>query len=320
MKLNTFVKNMRKFKGVISFTAIALGLGLAFINIAAATASETTTDVKGAIDFNLLKRYPQSHVVMFEEFPDRQQHILILGALKKIKNVLAPKKSQRIDGSLTRITYRIPDGVPGIDVFEYFRSQIVAAGKILFNCKQRQCGSSNYWANTVFKRAELYGPEENQYLLVGEIHKDNRHFITTVYVIRRGNRKMYVHLEIIEADLMESLEPESMLSELQANGFVNLENLKFDPANQLIDDPAVIDKLVKLFQIDSSLRVHIVAHAEDQGDLASATLISEQRAEQLLTKLVESGVTVGRLTAHGVGPLAPAKRLSANRITLVSQN
>ena len=87
-------------------------------------ASEATSDVDGAADPEFLKRFPHSHIVMYETTAEVESHTLVYGALKKINNVLIPKEAMVVDGTLTRITYRIPDGNRSSKVFKYFHSQL----------------------------------------------------------------------------------------------------------------------------------------------------------------------------------------------------
>ena len=287
------------------------------VSSTSANGSEASVDVAGSSDSNLLQRYPRSHIIAYEEFPEVTPQILNLGSLKKIKNIISAKKSRKLDGKLTRITYRIPGGNRSREVSEFFKSQIVAAGKMLFSCQQRECGSSNYWANTIFQKAELYGPEENQYLLVGQFRKDNQAYFVTVYTIQRGNKRVYSHLEIIAGELKVSKDPATMLKMLETAGIVTLKDVKFDTDNRLIDDPNLITRLVKMLSLNSSVNVYIVAHLAAAGSLEDASVKSKHRAEQLMDKLVQSGIAINRLSAHGVGPLAPVQGTPADRIGFV---
>jgi len=280
-------------------------------------ASEASSDIPGSSDSALLKRFPRSHIIAFEQSSEVVPYNLILGSLKKINQVLSPKKSRRLNGKLTRITYRIPDGIRTREVSEHFKAQITQSGDMLFACYQRECGSSNYWANTVFQKAELYGPEENQYLLVGQFMQGNQQFLVTVYTIQRGNRRVYTHVEIIEAELTVGKDPASMLAILKSDGVLHLDNVEFDADDKLKDAPKVIGNLIKLLNIDSSISVYIVGHLTGQGNLDSTRTKSKQRAEQVVTKLVQGGIAADRLSAQGVGPLAPVKGASGNRIDLV---
>jgi outer membrane protein OmpA-like peptidoglycan-associated protein len=296
---------------------LVLGLVVSISSGNSLYASEASSDIPGSSDSIFLKRFPRSHIIDFERSAEEVSYNLILGSLKKINKVLSPKKSRRLNGKLTRITYRIPNGIPSREVYEHFKSQIGESGEMLFSCEERTCGSSNYWANIVFHKAELYGPEEDQYLLVGQFMQDNQQYLATVYTIQRGNRRVYTHLEVIQAELTVGKDPASMLDILQSDGILHLDSVKFDANDQLIDDPKLIANLVTLLNIDSSVSVYIVGHMAGQENLDSALTKSRQRAEQLMARLVQGGIAVGRMSAQGVGPLAPAKGVPRDRIDLV---
>jgi outer membrane protein OmpA-like peptidoglycan-associated protein len=310
-----------KFSWDTNTAALSLVLVLSLVLSVSGTddlyASEASSDIPGSSDSALLKRFPQSHIIAFEQSSEVVPYNLILGSLKKINQVLSPKKSRRLSGRLTRITYRVPGSIRTREVSEHFKTQITQSGEILFTCEARECGSSNYWANTVFQKANLYGPEENQYLLVGQFMQDNQQYLVTVYTIQRGNKRVYTHLEVIEADLTVDMDPASVFDILQSDGVLHLDNVKFDADNKLIDDPKVIGNLITLLNINSSVNVYVVGHVTGQGNLDSARGKSRQRAEQVVTKLVQGGIAADRLSAQGVGPLAPVKGASGDRIDLV---
>ena len=304
----------------VRLLVLILSLVLAMSSSDLLYASEASTDVPGSSDLMLLKRFPRSHIVEYEKSSEEVAYNLILGSLKRINKVLSPKKSRRLNGRLTRMTYRIPNGIRTGEVFEHFRSQMSDAGEILFSCQERECGSSNYWANTVFQKAELYGPEENQYLLVGQFLQDGQQYLVTTYTIQRGNRRVYTHLEMIQAELAVGMDPASMLGALQSDGLLHLDDVQFDANDQLMDDPKLIANLVTLLNINSSVNVYIVGHVAGQETLDVAQTKSRNRAEQLMARLVQSGIAADRLSAKGVGPLAPAKGAPDNRIDLVLGN
>ena len=129
-----------KFCGDISREGLlpAFILSLVLLFSSNLCASESSTDVPGSSDSVFLKRYPRSHIIEFEKSSEEVSYNLILGSLKKVNKVLSPKKSRRLNGKLTRMTYRIPDGIQTREVSEHFKSQLDQRGEILFTCEQRE--------------------------------------------------------------------------------------------------------------------------------------------------------------------------------------
>ena len=82
----------------------------------------------------------------------------------------------------------------------FIRRQLTAKNyEVLYSCGGRECGSSNYWANDIFRNRILYGPERNQYFIAFRANpalEESPYF--SVYIITRVNRKIYAYIEIVE--------------------------------------------------------------------------------------------------------------------------
>ncbi|MDF2182931.1 DUF4892 domain-containing protein [Neptuniibacter sp. CAU 1671] len=149
----------------------------------------------GAADYPEIKRFPNSEIVQYASKyePDYR---FILGGLEKVNGVVRPEKEERIKGQLTRITYRIPDNHLAAEAFAFYLDQIKTLGaEVLFQCQGRACGSSNQWANDIFGYFRLYGPDAEQSFAAA---KAGERYIS-LYSITRGNKRVYTHLEVVEA-------------------------------------------------------------------------------------------------------------------------
>jgi len=72
-----------------------------------------------------------------------------------------------------------------------YLEQLQGIGSLEFECKGRECGSSSYWANKIFKSAMLYGPEQFQSYAVFRTSAG----WWTVYIGQRATRKIYARLD-----------------------------------------------------------------------------------------------------------------------------
>jgi len=268
-------------------------------------ASEATTDLLGSADADFLERFPRSHIVMYETTEEIESRTLVYGSLKKINNVLTPRKAMIIDGALTRITYRIPDGSRSSQVIKYFHSQLQNQGEILFFCQRQQCGSSNYWANNIFLNATLYGPEEYQNLIVASVLIEDRQIFISVYAIQRGNLRGYVHVEILDSGVEAGQPSNTILKKLKSDGFYNLQGLHFDALNNLINETDELKTVIKLLGDNPSMKLTIVGHSGPGISLEVSLGESLLRAENVAARIASGGVSMQRLSAHGVGTLAP---------------
>lgn len=277
-------------------------------------------DVSGAADHFAAERFPGARISSYSssEVPG---YTLVLGRMQRVNGRVTPGDSQRLRGRLTRITYEIPDNFTAEEVYEHYRAQILGAGQAaLFSCQGRGCGSSNFWANEVFGNRVLYGPEANQLYLAARIQGELELF-AALYVITRGNRRVYAHLELLEAqgfDAELQASPQALLSRLNRDGSVVIPQLRFDNNDELIDASG-LQQLVAVLQLDTLLQVYVVAHLQGEDNLDMLLSRSRRRADTIRAALMLEGIDGERLQAAGVGPLAPACTDSscAERVELV---
>lgn len=132
--------------------------------------------------------------VITEERTSPSNYTLALGPYEKSGNIWQAEKKQRVSGDLLKQTHEIPRSFNEQDVFEFYITQFGDDAKVLYDCEGFNCGSSNNWANDHFGIKQLYGLDRHQYYQVLEIESGS---YVTVYVVRRGNRRIFAQIEII---------------------------------------------------------------------------------------------------------------------------
>ncbi len=281
-------------------------------------------DATGAEDYQGIQRYPDSKIERYHMEPE-VDYLVALGNLKKVNRTLSPEYSSRFKGRLTRITYRIPDGHESEKAYRhYFRATDDAT--LLFECHGRECGSSSHWANQIFGIAQLYGPEGNQHYAVKQINQDGQNLLLVIYAIERGNKRVYVHLDLLEIDQQAaqqlSVNPSTYVTAWRNQGRVILPGLKFNEQDQLLDESkGLLEAVVKAMGKELRMRFWVVGHLNGQFDLELLRERSLIRARSVRDALREKGVSEERLVAQGVGPLAPLNgaKGAEGRIELVRQ-
>ncbi|UTW13286.1 DUF4892 domain-containing protein [Marinobacterium rhizophilum] len=246
------------------------------------------SDVEGAADYGLLKRFPLSWIESYQQGPT-PEYLLMLSELKKANNIVVADKRKALDGQLTRITYRIPESHQSADAFEHFRDQLMAHGaEVLFQCTGRDCGSSHYWANDFFGIAQLYGLDRTQFYMAARLGAD----YLALYAVQRGNRRVYLQLDVVSAAGGSEL-----VQQLKVEGYAAL---PFDPAAPL----DVVDPVVQLLaEFEPGQAFWLVVHQQGRG--AEETLAQSG----LLARQIEAGVRSAgfeTVQAFGVGPLVPS--------------
>ncbi|HAT28229.1 MAG TPA: hypothetical protein DCS89_14520 [Gammaproteobacteria bacterium] len=148
--------------------------------------------------------FPASELVE-QETTESTGHLLVLGALKKVNHDLQPEEFILVPGRKDASTWYLPEARRTKQVAEHFKSELVESANILFECQGRSCGSSSYWANKLFERAILYGPEQYQHYLIAQ-RSVPQHSLSqqnalgdyiVIYIGERATRKIYVHIEYI---------------------------------------------------------------------------------------------------------------------------
>ncbi|WP_067981586.1 DUF4892 domain-containing protein [Neptuniibacter pectenicola] len=155
------------------------------------------TDLPNSSDYPQLLRFPGSYIVQYDQGDENYR--LVLGSLQKVNGVVIPEKEQRLTGWLTQITYRIPEPSTPDEAFSMFEAQLTKRGATtLFKCSGRDCGSSNQWANTIFRYSRLYGVEESQSFAAFRL---NNKYVS-LYAVERGNKRVYLRLDVLVENIM----------------------------------------------------------------------------------------------------------------------
>ncbi|CAI8193244.1 MAG: Uncharacterised protein [Marinobacterium sp. xm-d-530] len=221
-----------------------------------------------------------------------------LGAVVKINRDVRIDKEQQLSGQLTRTTWEMPKSFDPNELLQRLRDQVISQkGEILFECEGRDCGTSNIWANDLFNNADLYGRDDYQRYFAAEL--DDQYL--AAYAVRRGNRRVYLHLD----QITEAEQAVPWLELLVDRGWVKLPDT---------DEPTL--KLLADHLQKNSSPIRIVGHQQgiDQG---IAEQESKRLAERVASYLVDrAGVRVDQFEAHGLGALAPSV-LGADQSALV---
>lgn len=243
-------------------------------------------DISGSKDDALIERPAGSWIVQYQS-PQLQSYTLALGSIEKVNGVERLEKEQRLNGKLTRISYRIPEGNRIRDYVNFFNEQVKAHGaEELFSCKGRECGSSNFWANQVFDYSKLYGVDRSQYYLAAKLPG----VYLAVYVIERGNRRQYAHIDLVETDTVAR-----KLSELSQLGYVEI-------SVDALPDTGFLNKILNA--LDERDDVSFVIHHE--GDDLSSALKQSQTQANLLQMLLDNMESERSTPVMAVGAFAPS--------------
>jgi len=282
-----------------SFTILFCSL----LGVFQAYAFDLSDDVSGSSDYTPIQRYPLSKIEYYSPKTNVRDLYVGLGRLRRISGQTMPEYSTRLSGALTRITFRGPDGHSSKELYEHFKWQLKPyLQELVYECEGRDCGSSNDWANVMLNIAELYGPDQYQYYQVAKLNINGQHVVAIVYAIRRGNKRIYLQLDMLEVDdkVFSSIDvnPGTIYQLLKEQGRYVLRPLEFDEANQLTKNNVnALDYVVRMLNSQVRLKVNIVSYISGDANQESLQNMSLQRAEAVVKALIEAGVSGSRLSA-----------------------
>lgn len=257
-----------RITGMLGFVLFAVSAGAA--------------DVPGSRDLDVLTRYPQSQIISFRE-QQGVERIYPMDGLRRISGRLRMSEQVSAAGELAAITYQLPAAHSGIAALERSRGELIAqGGDLLFWCEGRECGSSSHWANDIFQRSMLYGPEAQQGYVLARL-QGNTDRIIALYGITRGNGRAYLHVELFEPEQPLGVvlpTPATLLRQLKQSGDLWLQRLPVEPS------PEWVALLANVLRLDTTMRVML----EGEG---AATW-----SDALVTKGVASGRLDGEVNSE----------------------
>jgi outer membrane protein OmpA-like peptidoglycan-associated protein len=128
---------------------------------------------------------------------------------------------------------------------------------------------------------------------------------------------------------METISASEMNQSLQANGKVAIYGIYFDTnkADVKAESKPSLDQIGALLKQQPALKLHVVGHTDNVGNLPANLELSRRRADAVAALLAKDyGIARDRLTANGVANLAPvasngsdAGRAKNRRVELVLQ-
>ncbi|WP_075188018.1 DUF4892 domain-containing protein [Teredinibacter haidensis] len=255
--------------------------------------------------------------VIYTQTVSDDDYRLSLSAPKKINSQWVFERREKLQGKVSRqtleleSTYTFNDARRRLETF--FKTK---QARLLFSCSGLDCGSSNAWANEVFKVKQLYGLDTLQWYQVWETTEDGIPNYLIAYLSQRGNRRIYLQLESLEVSgdqvVLIEANPRSVLNSLLENAFYVVPGTSV--AAEKNQHLVTVASALKLRPMQ---KVIVVGHIYQSRKTEENLQLSVQLAEQVYNRLIVLGVREAQLSFHGVGALAPQRRNGLSRVELV---
>ena len=304
-------------------------------------------DSPGSADHPTVTRYAGSFIDGYE-VKDFDEYTLPLGPAVKDAGQRVPSKKETLEGKITRILYRGPEGRSTLEILRNYQAALESAGfETLFTCADKECGFLFHWIfyhereqlllNTKTSGSAFAIPQDLRYLAAkGPIGGVTGH-VSVLVAFDAGFSKLSKRpvtlLEVIEPEAMDTgmvtVKADAMAKGIDATGHIAIYGVYFDTNSADIkpESSSTLEEISKLLQGRPSLKLQVVGHTDSQGGYEHNMDLSRRRAEAVATSLVSRyRVDSDRLRAAGVGPLspvasndAPEGRAKNRRVELVKQ-
>lgn len=299
-------RDLQRYWVFCGLIATTLAAGIATVGQAWAQ-----SDINGSADPLNIARFPHAWIVEYESDDEFLTREFAYGRVDKTRRDIRIEKDVRAPATIERATYQIPNGTPVSDVVDHY-VKILGAGK-LFSCSGRDCGRSNDWANYIFKKAILYGPDSNQFYLAAE-YEDH---LIALYVIERGNKRIYAHLEALKLETDVAVASNLILVEhLAGDGFSVIDGLSPQEDGNLPESArATLREVAEKLNIFSGQTVYVVCHLYSSAKTSAVIEAAQRCSEQAAAELTSDGGP--KLVPFAAGPLLPRASGARSRIELV---
>lgn len=274
-------------------------------------------DIAGSGDHPLVPRYPGSEIKTFQ-VKEYDEYMMAIGP--RVGGVI---ESATLEGKITRIFYMLsPTERSTLEVMRNYEQALAENGfQTLFKCGNREtCGISfPYDIRRKVNKMSIEASVEDMRYLAVKLTRPDQGDVTIAIAVQRyrypptNEMAVIVAVDIIEAEGMdvgmELVLADEMFRDLSAEGRTVLYGILFeyDSASIKAESAETIAEIARLLQENPQLNLLVVGHTDNQGDLKYNVDLSQRRAVSVVQSLTgQHGIAASRLSAHGVGYLAPA--------------
>jgi outer membrane protein OmpA-like peptidoglycan-associated protein len=288
-----------------------------------AWADETNSDAPGGKDNHLVSRFKGSILYTYGDES--------LGAAKVVSVQNGKPVFQNVEGRISNRLYWAQKGASPLEIHRNYRQALAGAGfQIVYECEEQACKKDHMRQLMVNRPREV--KLENSSVLATGIFDDGGdpgfHLVSArkkvgsgyVYVqvaLARGdvsaNRdRVQQFVEIVEPATAETgkvtVDAKDIGESLKRDGKIALYGVLFDTNKSVLreDSAEQLKQMADALKSTPSLKVFIVGHTDNQGELENNLNLSQRRAQAVAEALASKyGIPAARMSARGVANMAP---------------
>ncbi|MEW8475254.1 MAG: DUF4892 domain-containing protein [Candidatus Thiodiazotropha endolucinida] len=271
----------------------------------------SAADVNGSADYPLISRFPGSSIKEYR-FTEFDEFTLPTGVDYSTK--------REVEGKVTEIRYTSEPGNSPAQVFRSYVMALEEAGYTdLYMCKQQQCGTGIKLTLGKFNGPGVLG-DDCRYKAAHLVRDVGDMFVSLLVCDWWDTDLVATFLDVIEAEPLEggliTISAEQLQEDILQEGHTALYGVYFD-TNKADLKPAskpTLDEVSRLLHDNADLKILVVGHTDNAGELAYNVSLSKRRAQAVINALVDGyGIDAGRLHAFGAGMYAPVASNSSEK-------
>lgn len=321
------------------------GLFTLFFTLILVTQNALAGDIAGSKDHPLFPRFAGSEIIG-QKLNDYDEHTLALGAAYEASSSnYQLRDSQQVEGKVSRTLYLAPSGKTTLQVYRNYEKILKGMGfEQLFSCRgNKGCGWHSWFtgAQTLggLRDYALQLGDDFRYLASHLKRKEGDLYVAMlVYqydssAVRGWQGRTMIEFNVIELEAMKEemvlVKAEDLAKGIMAEGHAAVHQIYFDTASDTLkaESRAAIEQIAKLLKTNPELKIILVGHTDNQGELPYNMDLSQRRAKAVMTALENDfAIPRERLGAAGLGYLAPvasnrseAGRAMNRRVELIEQ-
>lgn len=284
-------------------------------------------DVPGSKDPAGIKRYEGSEIIRYENITF-DSYVVPLGKMTKFDfgtKVAEFEKSETLEGTVTRVSYRVPDPArSSLEVLRNYESSLKADGweiSWIASGKAQFGNPFSHLYESLKDNDQLFTYSDSQaHFLVAK--KPAQGLTATLFVTKyeygltRGIKvdkgDPILHLDVIQTKAMEErmvlVTSSEMAKSIDQNGRVSLYGIFFDTNKSDIksESDETLNEIAKLMKDRPTLKLLVVGHTDSVGDFEMNRQLSDRRALSVISTLSDRfGIEKSRLHPFGASFSSP---------------
>lgn len=288
-----------------------------------AYAAAPLADRPGGKDHPLISRYQGSVLYTYGSNP--------LGAAPLIDRDKTGPIVHRVEGKISNRLYWGPKDISALAIFRNYQAALQAAGfETMFSCETAQCEKLQVQKMVEDYPSDAKWIESDPFVVIfNSGNQPDFHYLSarkqtgggTTYVQvgisgarsdgpSEGRVRQFVQIvEPAQAEMGKVMvDAKAISTGLQRDGKIALYGVHFDTNKAVLkeESAAQLQNMAQVLKAQPALKVLIVGHTDNQGQIDANLVLSQKRAQAVVDALSKKyGVQAERLSARGVANFAP---------------